>query len=78
MEPITQENGQQAAVPEKFINAETGDVNIDALVKSYKALEQRLSNAIPADNPERIKKALGVPETPEEYDVKVDNGLLEP
>lgn len=69
-------------IPEKFIDPETGEIRLDALVNSYKELERRLSTALPApdspENMERIRKALGVPETAEQYELNIDNGLLEP
>lgn len=63
-----------AEVPEKFWDAERGEVRVDALLASYRALERRLSArfAPPADDaPEeeraRFRRALGVPEAPEGY-----------
>lgn len=55
-------------VPEKFIDAESGEIRLDALVKSYRALETKLSQSTSAP---------AKPETPEEYKAKVNPGLLE-
>lgn len=55
-------------VPEKFIDAESGEIRLDALVKSYQALETKLSQSTSAP---------AKPETPEEYKAKVNPGLLE-
>jgi hypothetical protein len=63
-------------VPEKFWDAETGTLRTDALLKSYRELERRLSQrAAPpgADAaPEevlRFRQAMGIPEAPEGYSV---------
>lgn len=53
-------------IPAKFKNAETGEVRLGDLVKSYKELERRLSAA---PRP---------PKTPDEYCVDCAHGLFEP
>jgi hypothetical protein len=55
-------------LPEKFWDAETGEIRIDDLIKSYIALEKKLSS-LPATR---------VPESADEYCVKCDHGLFEP
>jgi hypothetical protein len=72
-------------VPEKFWDAERGAVRLDALLKSYRALERRLSQRLappPEDAPEeekrRYRRALGVPETPEEYAIEARHELCGP
>jgi hypothetical protein len=74
------------AVPAKFVDPETGEIRLDALVKSYLELEKKLSGmvALPtADRPlpdedrGRLMAALGVPETAEGYEVALDHGLFE-
>ncbi len=52
-------------VPEKFKDPETGEVNVDALVKSYKELEKRLSQMPSA------------PKSHEEYCIECEHGLFE-
>lgn len=61
-------------VPEKFWNAETGTLRADALLKSYRELERRMSKMVPLptedsdeDGVSRLRRALGVPDSPEDY-----------
>ncbi len=74
------ETGKPAEIPEKFWDDEKGAVRTDALLNSYLALEKKLSTMMPGmDTPEgkaRAMKALGVPETPEEYSVDLSHGLF--
>jgi hypothetical protein len=63
-------------VPEKFWDAETGTLRVDALLKSYRELERRLSQraAPPAADaaPEdllRFRQAMGIPERPDDYSI---------
>jgi len=65
-----------AEVPEKFWDAEAGTLRVDALLKSYRELERRLSQraAPPAADsaPEdllRFRQAMGIPETPGAYSI---------
>lgn len=69
-------------VPEKFWNAETGALRVDALLKSYRELERRLSQraAPPADDaaPEdllRFRQTMGIPEAPEAYSINEPHEL---
>lgn len=49
-------------IPEKFWNAEKGEVNVEALAKSYAELEKARSSAKPADaKPAETKPAEGKP-----------------
>lgn len=52
-------------IPEKFKNTETGEVNVAAMAKSYKALEQKLSQGPKA------------PKTPEDYCIDCSHGLFD-
>ncbi len=61
----TQENLLNADVPKKFINSETGEVQIDLLAKSYNELERRLS------------KMPSKPKTPEDYCIDCSHGMFE-
>ncbi|WP_439598958.1 capsid assembly protein [Falsiroseomonas sp.] len=74
-----------AEVPEKFWDEAKGALRVDALLKSYIELERRLSQrfAPPADDaPEedrlRWRRALGIPDSPDEYQVTPPNELLTP
>lgn len=53
-------------IPEKFKNPQTGDIQLDALLRSYKELEQRLSQ-----NP-------SAPKSPDDYCIDCSHGLFEP
>lgn len=69
-------------VPAKFWDAATGTVRVDALLKSYLHLEQKLGRPSedPAD-PEaraRMLSALGVPDDPTGYAIEAPNDLLTP
>lgn len=57
-------------LPDKFWNAETGEVRVEALLKSYLALEQKLSQkkTEPTDTP---------PESADKYDIKLASELLQ-
>jgi hypothetical protein len=72
-----------ADVPEKFWDEEAGSVRLDALLKSYRELEKRLSRMITlpgedADEEERFRffRALGVPETAEAYAIESRHPLV--
>ncbi|MBR0679683.1 hypothetical protein GXW74_04245 [Roseomonas eburnea] len=63
-------------VPEKFWDEEAGTLRVEALLKSYRELEKRLSQRVapPAeDAPEeeriRFRRAIGVPDGPEGYEI---------
>ncbi len=64
-QPNKEENLLSADVPEKFKNSESGEVQIDLLMKSYKELEQRLSK-----NPK-------APKSHEDYCINCDHGMFE-
>jgi hypothetical protein len=74
-----------AGVPEKFWDGEAGCVRTDALLKSYLEIERKLSSmiALPADDADReghsrLHRALGVPESPDGYQIASRSDLLEP
>jgi hypothetical protein len=57
-----------ADVPEKFWDAETGTLRAEALLKSYRELERRLSQRAappgsdaPAEDLLRFRQAMGIP-----------------
>lgn len=77
--------GKPAEVPEKFWDAERGEIRVAALLKSYLELERKLSGSIPAPGAEmgaeerqRLLRALGVPDGPDGYAVECPHGLFEP
>jgi hypothetical protein len=53
-------------LPEKFWDAELGELRVDSLVKSYQALEQKLG----------ALAGHGVPDDPGGYDIKTEDGLF--
>lgn len=69
-------------LPEKFWDSNTSSVRMEDLVKSYCALEKKMSAGftMPEDPDGRMKilRALGVPETPDAYQVTVKDNLLQP
>lgn len=78
--PASADNGKPAGLPDKFWNPETSEVRLDDLIKSYCALEKKLGTgfAMPEDDEGRMKilQALGMPESPDGYDIKMKNDLL--
>ncbi len=73
-----------AHVPEKFWDAEKGEIRTEALLKSYAELERRLTRSLPlpADEEDeeavrRIRRALGWPESPEDYEITSPDPALE-
>lgn len=66
-------------LPEKFWDPQTGEIRMDELIQSYIALEKKLSTMVQVDGDKsRLYKALGVPDSPDQYDVKCDHGLFTP
>lgn len=71
-----------ADIPEKFWDAETGTLRVDALLKSYRELERRLSqraappaaDATPEDL-QRFRQAMGIPDTPDGYCINAPHDL---
>lgn len=77
-----------AFLPEKFWDPETGSVRLEALAKSYAALEKRLSGtlSVPGDDApdeertafrQQLDRLRGVPEAPDAYEVAARHPLLE-
>lgn len=84
-EPARRKTPRPEEVPEKFWDEEKGEIRLDALLKSYRELERRLSQRLlpPAEDadPEeraRFLRALGVPETPEGYEIVPKHELCGP
>lgn len=73
-----------AGVPDKFWDGETGGIRTDALLKSYLEIERKLGSmiALPADDGDhegrsRLHRALGVPDSPEDYQIVPRGPLVE-
>ncbi|MGB1548470.1 MAG: hypothetical protein ACPHIA_08080, partial [Alphaproteobacteria bacterium] len=75
------------AIPEKFRHPDTGEVRVDALLKSYQELERKLGAMVrmPGENATEeeihsFRKALGVPASPDEYklEMKSERMVMDP
>lgn len=71
-------------VPEKFWDAERGEVRTEALARSYRELESKLGRMVPLPRDAsdtaalaRLRRALGWPERPEDYDIRPPDPLIE-
>ncbi len=68
-------------VPIKFWDKQKQEIRVDALLASYLALEKKLSTmvAMPTCDEDklRILKLVGMPDTPEQYDVTVKADFLD-
>jgi hypothetical protein len=74
-----------AEVPEKFWDAASGSLRTDALLKSYLQLERKLGAMVPlpsdhsdVDGIRRLQRVLGVPASPDEYEVHAPHEALAP
>ncbi len=74
-----------AGVPEKFWSAEDGAIRTDALLKSYLELERKLGTMVPLplddgddEGQKRLRRAFGVPELADAYQIVSHDELLEP
>jgi hypothetical protein len=84
--PATPAPGTRPAeVPEKFWDAERGELRVDALLKSYRELERRLSQRATPPAPDsdeeerrRWREMMGIPESPEGYEVTPKHELCGP
>ena len=79
--PIDQMTDGDMKVPEKFLDPQTGELRTDALLKSYIALEKKLSQMGPSlADPEgrrRALKELGCPDCADDYDVDLSHGMFD-
>lgn len=72
-------------VPEKFWDPEANAVRIDALLKSYKELEKRMSQRLappaadaPPEELARFRRAMGIPDSPDGYSVTPKHDMCGP
>jgi hypothetical protein len=72
-----------AGVPEKFWDPQAGTLRTEALLKSYLELERKLGSMIqlPSDDEdieghERLRRAMGVPETSDDYVIESADDVL--
>lgn len=75
------QTGKPANLPEKFWDAQSGAIRVDALIASYLELERKLSTMMPSpETPEgrsRALKAMGVPDSADDYILNLSHGLFE-
>jgi len=83
--PIPDMPARPGHVPEKFWDAQDGSVRVDALLRSYAELERHLGSVprLPGDDADaesmdRFRRALGMPESPDDYVVEIADVLGEP
>ena len=81
MDQMTDEGAGDIRVPEKFIDPQTGELRTDALLKSYMALEKKLSQMGPSlaepEGRRRAMKELGCPDCADDYNVDLSHGLFD-
>ena len=83
-EPAPAPADRPVGVPEKFWDREAGTIRTEALLKSYVELERKLGSMVPLpgdddqEGRDRLRRALGVPATIEEYQIQAPDELLEP
>lgn len=72
-------------IPEKFWDAERGELRVDALLKSYRELERRLSQRLappgPDADPEDIRRwreVHDIPDAPDLYEIQIRHELTSP
>jgi hypothetical protein len=83
--PSPTKSTRPAGVPEKFWDCEAGSLRSEALLKSYVELERKLGSmiAMPQDEHDeegqkRLRRLLGVPETPDDYNIEGTGDLISP
>jgi hypothetical protein len=82
--PAEEPPDRPAGVPEKFWDRDAGAIRTDSLLKSYIELERKLGSMVPLpgdddqEGRERLRRALGVPASPEDYRIEVRDELVEP
>lgn len=83
--PPEAEMPASTAIPEKFRDPATGALRTDALLRAYQELERRMHRMveIPGDDCSdeqrcAFHRALGVPESPEQYSIEQRHPMLTP
>lgn len=69
-------SNKPASLPEKFWDDGKQEIRVDALLNSYLELEKKLSTMINPDDRARVLTTLGVPESPDGYEINVGHGLF--
>jgi hypothetical protein len=83
-EPAQPPAGRPAGVPEKFWDRDASTIRTEALLKSYVELERKLGSMVPLpgdddqEGRDRLRRALGVPASAEDYQLEARDELLEP
>jgi len=72
-------------IPEKFWDSERGELRVEALLKSYRELERRLSQRLTPPGPDadadeirRWREAHDIPEAPDLYEIQIRHELTSP
>jgi hypothetical protein len=82
--PAHQPAERPAGVPEKFWDGEAGAIRTEALLKSYIEIERKLGSMVPLlgdddqEGRERLRQALGVPASSEDYRIEIRDELVAP
>lgn len=83
--PASAPGARPAEVPEKFWDAERGELRVDALLKSYRELERRMSQRAARPAPEadeeerrRWREMMNIPDSPDGYQVQPKHELCGP
>jgi len=81
IEKITIEGDKPSNIPSKFWDSESNAINVGAIAKSYEALERKMSSTMPKPESDedrvQVMKMLGLPDSPDMYDVDVSHGLFD-
>lgn len=76
----SKQSGKPDGLPDKFWDEAKQQVRLDALVGSYVALEKKISQMLPLpesdDDRKRLYKAMGVPDTADQYQITLPNDFL--
>lgn len=77
------ESPRPDAIPAKFLDAATGQIRVDALLKAYRELERRASSMVRLPGPQAaadeiaaFHRALGIPESHEQYQIAAKHPSL--
>ncbi|WP_300300925.1 hypothetical protein [Ferrovibrio sp.] len=85
LESEARSEGGSDAIPEKFRDPQSGELRVDLLLKSYRALEQKLAGTVSVpgedaddDSRQRFLQAMGVPDSPDGYEIALKDPALLP